>query len=83
MPQMSTREIEDLLTTEVGNILSVDLATVAVDAPLHSLGMNSMALVELLVVIEKVFDLKLMETDLRKEDFQTIGSLVSRISRMT
>lgn len=83
MPQMSAREIEDLLTTEVGNILCVDPATVAVDAPLHSLGMNSMALVELLVVIEKVFDLKLMETDLRKEDFQTIGSLVSRISRMT
>jgi acyl carrier protein len=83
MPQMSAKEIEDLLTTEVGNILAVDPATVAVDAPLHSLGMNSMALVELLVVIEKVFDLKLMETDLRKEDFQTIGSLVSRISRMT
>jgi acyl carrier protein len=83
MPQMSAKEIADLLTTEVGNILAVDPATIAVDAPLHSLGMNSMAFVELLVVIEKVFDLKLMETDLRKEDFQTIGSLVSRISRMT
>jgi acyl carrier protein len=45
--------------------------------------MNSMAFVELLVVIEKVFGLKLMETDLTKEDFQTIRSLASCISRMT
>jgi len=80
--QMSVKEIEDLLIREVANILSIDSTTVTVDAPLHSLGMSSMAFVELLVVIETTFDLKLMETDLTKEDFQAIGSLASRISRM-
>jgi acyl carrier protein len=79
---MSVKEIEDLLIREVANILSIDSTTVTVDAPLHSLGMSSMAFVELLVVIETTFDLKLMETDLTKEDFQAIGSLASRISRM-
>ena len=83
MPEMSVKEIEELLLTEVANILLVDPDTVTVDAPLHSLGMNSMAFVELLVVIEKMFGLKLMETDLTKEDFQTIRSLASCISRMT
>jgi acyl carrier protein len=83
MPEMSVKEIEELLVVEVANILSVDPATVTVDAPLHSLGMNSMAFIELLVVIEKAFDLKLMETDLTKEDFQAIGSLASCISKMT
>jgi acyl carrier protein len=83
MPEMSVKEIEELLVTEVANILSVDPATVTVDAPLHSLGMSSMAFIELLVVIEKIFDLKLMETDLTKEDFQAIGSLAASISRMT
>ena len=83
MSEMSVNEIEELLLTEVSNILAIDRATVTVDAPLHSLGMNSMAFVELLVVIENVFELKLMETDLTKQDFQTIGSLASCISRMT
>ena len=83
MPEMSVKEIEKLLVTEVANILSIDPATVTVDAPLHSLGMNSMAFIELLVAIEKTFELKLMETDLTREDFQAIGSLASRISRMT
>ena len=83
MPEMSVKKIEELLLTEVANILLADPDTVTVDAPLHSLGMNSMAFVELLVVIEKVFGLKLMETDLTKEDFQTIRSLASCINRMT
>jgi acyl carrier protein len=83
MSEMSVTQIEELLLTEVSNILAIDPATVTVDAPLHSLGMNSMAFVELLVVIENVFKLKLMETDLTKQDFQTIGSLASCISRMT
>ena len=82
MSQMSVKEIEDRLIREVANILSIDSTTVTVDAPLHSLGMSSMAFVELLVVIEKTFNLKLMETDLTKDDFQAIGSLASRISRM-
>lgn len=83
MREMSLTEIEELLITEVANILSIDPTEVAVDAPLHSLGMTSMAFVELLVVIEKAFDLKLIETDLQKEDFSTIGSLAARISQMT
>jgi acyl carrier protein len=83
MPEMSVEEIEELLITEVANILLIDPATVTVDAPLHSLGMSSMAFVELLVVIENIFELKLMETDLTKKDFQAIGSLAACISRMT
>jgi acyl carrier protein len=82
MSEMSVKEIEGLLIAEVANILMIDPATVTVDAPLHSLGMNSMAFVELLVVIEKTFGLKLVETDLTKDDFQAIGSLAACIHRM-
>ena len=83
MHEMSVEEIEALLTTEVAGILSIDPAAVAPDTPLDSLGMTSMAFVELLVVIEKTFDLRLMETDLTREDFRTIGLLASCIARMT
>jgi acyl carrier protein len=82
MVEVSMREIEEILITEVANILSIDRATISVDTPLHSLGITSTAFVELLVVIENTFDLKLIETDLSREDFQTIGSLALRISSM-
>jgi acyl carrier protein len=82
MAEMSVTEIEELLTREVASILAIDSATVTLDAPLHTLGMSSMAFVELLVVIEKAFELRLMETDLTKDDFQTIRSLAMCICRM-
>jgi acyl carrier protein len=82
MPETSVREIEEKLIEEVATILSVDPETIAVDSPFQSLGMDSMAFVELLVSIERVFDLQLMETDLSKEDFETVAALALRISRM-
>ena len=82
MPEVSVSDIEEILIKEVADILSMDRATVTVDLPFRSLGMTSMDFVELLVMIETTFDLNLIETDLRKEDFQAINSLASRISRM-
>ena len=82
MPEVSVSDIEEILIKEVADILSMDRATVTVDVPFRSLGMTSMDFVELLVMIETTFDLNLIETDLRKEDFQAINSLASRISRM-
>ena len=82
MPEASLKEIEEILVTEAASILAVDAAVVGVDAPLQSLGMSSLSFVELLVVIEKTFDLKLMETDLSRDDFQTIHALALRISKM-
>ena len=82
MPEASVKEIEEILLTEVASILEMDRASLARDAPFESLGMNSLGFVELLVVIEKTFELRLMETDLSRDDFQTIGSLALRISKM-
>jgi acyl carrier protein len=82
MSEARLGEIGEMLRTEVADILSVDRTTVAVDSPFESLGMNSLGFVELLVVIEKRFNLKLMETDLSRDDFQTILSLARRISKM-
>ena len=44
--------------------------------------MTSLAFVEFLVVIEEALELKLMETDLKKKDFETVGSLALRITQM-
>jgi len=82
MDKRSVKEIEEILIREVAAILSVGSSTIVPDVPLHELGVDSLSFVELLVVIEKTFNLKLMETSLTKEDFQTIRSLASCISRM-
>jgi len=43
------------------------------------MGLDSLSFVELLVVIEKIFNLKLMDTNLSKEDFGSIKILARRI----
>ena len=82
MDNRSVKEIEEILIREVAAILSVGPSTIVADSPLHELGVDSLSFVELLVVIEKTFNLKLMETSLTKEDFQTIRSLASCINKM-
>ncbi len=82
MSETRLEAIGEILRSEAANILSVDPTTISVDTAFDSLGMSSMAFVELLVVIESAFDVKLMETDLSRDDFQSIGSLALRISEM-
>jgi len=74
------KEIEKKLIRQITTILSSDTKKITPDAPLHSLGIDSLSFVELLVFIEKEFSIKLMESGLTGEDFKTIHSLARRIS---
>jgi len=78
----NVKRIEEILIREVATILSIDPATVKPEAPLQTLGVDSLSFVELLVVIERIFALNLMESGLTRQDFQSISSLASRIGRM-
>lgn len=73
------KEIENILSQEIATILSVDSSKVIPDTPLHEMGIDSLSFVELLVFIEKTFNIKLMESGLTREDFRTIRSLASSI----
>jgi len=74
--------IEDRLINEVALILSQDPSGIKPDIPLHELGLDSLSFVEILVFIEKAFGFKLMESGLKREDFRTVRSLSSYISRL-
>jgi acyl carrier protein len=78
---MSPEEIEKKLIGEFATILGKDPAAIEADTPLHSLGVDSLGLVEVLVFIEKTFSLNLMESGLSKKDFKTIGSLAGCIEK--
>jgi acyl carrier protein len=80
---MTTVEIERVLIEEIAVILNAEAGSLSADAPLPTLGVDSMSFVELLVFIEKRFKLKLMESSLKKEDFHTIRALSARIAQAT
>ena len=77
---MNQQQIAAALIQEISVILSKDPSQISPDKPLGDLGIDSMAFVEILVFIEKTFQLKLIESGLAKEDFQTIHSLSLRIA---
>ena len=83
MSKMNIVDIEKTLIQEVAAILAVDSSTILPNVPLHTLGIDSFGFVELLVFIEKTFNLKLMESGLTRENFRTIHLLASYISRMS
>ena len=78
---MTTEDIEKILTSEVASILSRITSEIALEVPLHTLGIDSLGFVELLVFIEKRFNLKLIESGLSRKDFENIRALANRISR--
>ena len=59
MVKMGIEEIEKILIDDVASILAAEVDTIAPDVPLHDLGIDSLGFVELLVAIEKSFQLKL------------------------
>lgn len=81
MSVKTLKEIENILSQEIATILSIDSSKVIPDTPLHEMGIDSLSFVELLVFIEKTFNIKLMESGLTSENFRTVRSLASSISR--
>jgi acyl carrier protein len=79
MSKMSVQDIEKVLIREVSLIMSLEASAIAPDAPLHTLKIDSLAFVELLVAIEKEFKLRLIDSGLTMEDLRTIHSLALRI----
>lgn len=76
---MTIQNIEDILVKGIASILSKDKTSIEVDVPFHKLGMDSLGFVEILVFIEKTFNLQLIESGLDKKDFETIQALASFI----
>lgn len=81
MNDMSVEAVERKLIDELAIILCVEPSAVKPDVSLPALGLDSMGFVELLVVVEKTFNLRLMESGLSRDDFETIHALACRIHK--
>ncbi len=82
MAQIEKAKIAEVLTDEISIILGLGKEAIKADVPLHSLGFDSLSFVELLVVIEKKFQVTLIDTDLKKDDFKSIDALADKISKI-
>ncbi len=67
------------LRAHVAMLTGTGSEQVATDRPLHLLGLDSMGFVDLLVFIEKQFDLSLMSSGLAQDDFASLEVLTQRI----
>jgi acyl carrier protein len=57
MQELTAEVVEQRLKDEIAAILSRDPASIDTEAPLHALGMDSLSFLEVLVFIEKNFNL--------------------------
>jgi len=76
---LDTKQVEEKLIHQIAAILSIDSQKIKPEVALHTLGVDSLSFVELLVFIEKEFKIKLMDSGLQAEDFKTIQTLSRRI----
>ncbi len=78
---MNTDDVVAQLKERIGFLLEKEPATISVDQPLHEMGLDSIAFVDLLVFIEKQFKLALASSGLAQEDFKSLNCLAQRIAR--
>ncbi|MBI5099434.1 MAG: acyl carrier protein [Nitrospirae bacterium] len=78
---MTLQNIQDKLIQGIAAITAKDESSIAPDVPFHKLGIDSLGFVEILVFIEKTFNLQLIESGLDKKDFETIRSLAAFIHK--
>jgi acyl carrier protein len=76
---MNADEVILKLRSHVALLTGTEADAVACDRPLHELGLDSMGFVDLLVFIEKQFNLSLMKSGLSQDDFASLSVLTRRI----
>lgn len=74
-------KIETELMQQIADILSVEPAAVDTQAPLHTLGLDSMRMVEILVFIEKKYAVDLMAAGLSRDDVSSVAALARTVAR--
>lgn len=75
------KKIEQELVNRIASILSADPAGVDVNAPLHTLGLDSMRMVEIIVFIEKQYGIDLMGSGLKPDDVSSVAALARTVER--
>lgn len=82
MDKLTINQIENILIEQIAMITATKKDKINSQDQIHSFGIDSLGFIELLVFIEKQFNLKLMESGLTKEDFKTVAALSKCIAKL-
>lgn len=74
-------KIQMELAERIADMLSVGVAEVDIEAPLHTLGIDSLRMVEMLVFVETQYGVDLMTTALQPEDIASVSALARTVGR--
>jgi acyl carrier protein len=77
--KMGRVQIEEGLVRGISDIAVKAGGKMSADTRLSEIGLDSFMLVEIFVMVEKRMGIKLMESDIRKGDLETIRSLAAYI----
>ena len=85
MQQMDSHQTSDLLEQKLAALIAANVlelpAEFDMESDLARAGLDSMALMQLLILIENHFQLMLSEADLSRENFTSIRTLAALIRR--
>jgi acyl carrier protein len=79
---MSIEEIAEALRQELAVVLNQPPVELALERPLHEIGVDSIAFVELMVFIEKRFGLSLLEARLERKDIESLQAIAATVERL-
>jgi acyl carrier protein len=79
---MSIEEVADALRQELAAVLNQPAAELGLDRPLHEVGVDSIAFVELMVFVEKRFGVSLLEARLERKDIESLRAIASSVERL-
>lgn len=79
MNNVSIEEIARALRKEMSVITSREISKIDPEASLASNGINSMGFIELLLSVERLWNVKLVEAGLSMADVRTVNALAGRI----
>lgn len=82
MENNKIQEITEKLTEQIALSVGEEPENIKSDMMMHELGVDSLALVELFVFIEKEFKIQLMESGISQEDIMQIDSLAKSIYKV-
>jgi acyl carrier protein len=69
------KEIQEKLSAKLVQLLPQQKDKLSIDVPLHTLGVDSMRLVELFIFIEMEFGIDLMNSGIEMKNIQTVKSM--------
>jgi acyl carrier protein len=70
------------ITEKLASILCVEADSLDTAAPLHTLGLDSMRMVEVIVFIEQTYGIDLMGSGLKQEDVSSISALARTVENL-